>query len=570
MAVLRPHLALTVTDVERSIPFYEALFGTEPEKRKPGYAKFSVAEPALELHAHAGRARRARRVQPRRHPGGDHRRRARREGAPASRPGSPRSTRWTRPAATRARTRSGCATRTARRGRCSPPTRTSRSTAGGSPSPRPAPAVAAATRSAAATSRSAAPRERRDPAQRSPDAVPALGGRAVVAVRRRPRARTASSGRQMETSERDLIHFVLASLMVAEERITTKFSGLVGAHGSEEEATFLSTQQVDEARHMQFYARFQDEVVAEPAAVAAHVERARGQVLGRVPGDLRRGARRGSRAARRASRGPRREGGVRHALPPDPRGDARADDVQVRHRLPLPRRAAARLRRGLLEDPPRRDAPHRLRRLVPARDGAGASRAGRHDPCDAARAAAARGRIAEAAGRRRCLRTCSASPRTTCAASRSAASRAGCRSSGSRWRRSLPERPGLPRRALAEGLAAFALVFCAAAARPWPTSAHAGPRPAGSAAVFGLVIMGLIYAIGHLSGAHINPAVTIAFTLTRHFPRREALAYIARAVRRRRDRRRCCCWPHGPTSRGTSGRTCLRRPRAPRCSTRSS
>ena len=47
MAVLRPHLALTVTDVERSIPFYEALFGTAPEKRKSGYAKFSVTEPAL-------------------------------------------------------------------------------------------------------------------------------------------------------------------------------------------------------------------------------------------------------------------------------------------------------------------------------------------------------------------------------------------------------------------------------------------------------------------------------------------------------------------------------------------
>jgi catechol 2,3-dioxygenase-like lactoylglutathione lyase family enzyme len=47
MAVLRPHLALTVTDVERSVPFYEALFGMPAEKRKPGYAKFSLAEPAL-------------------------------------------------------------------------------------------------------------------------------------------------------------------------------------------------------------------------------------------------------------------------------------------------------------------------------------------------------------------------------------------------------------------------------------------------------------------------------------------------------------------------------------------
>jgi ribonucleoside-diphosphate reductase beta chain len=82
----------------------------------------------------------------------------------------------------------------------------------------------------------------------------------------------------MEGPERDIVFFVLSSLMVAEERITTKFSGLVGAHGTEEEATFLSTQQVDEARHMQFYARFQDEVVAEPAAVGEHVQRAREQV----------------------------------------------------------------------------------------------------------------------------------------------------------------------------------------------------------------------------------------------------------------------------------------------------
>ncbi|HET6830938.1 MAG TPA: ribonucleotide-diphosphate reductase subunit beta [Solirubrobacterales bacterium] len=82
----------------------------------------------------------------------------------------------------------------------------------------------------------------------------------------------------IDAADRELVYWALSSLMVAEERITTKFSGLVGAHGSEEEATFLSTQQVDEARHMQFYARFRDEVIASPAAIAAHVERAREQV----------------------------------------------------------------------------------------------------------------------------------------------------------------------------------------------------------------------------------------------------------------------------------------------------
>jgi ribonucleoside-diphosphate reductase beta chain len=84
--------------------------------------------------------------------------------------------------------------------------------------------------------------------------------------------------RGLGDEERGLIFWVLSSLMVAEERITTKFSGLVGADASEEETTFLATQQVDEARHMQFYARFQDQVVADPATIAAHVERAREQI----------------------------------------------------------------------------------------------------------------------------------------------------------------------------------------------------------------------------------------------------------------------------------------------------
>jgi ribonucleoside-diphosphate reductase beta chain len=76
-------------------------------------------------------------------------------------------------------------------------------------------------------------------------------------------------------AERDLLYFVLSSLMVAEERISTQFCGLVLAQDDEEEGSFLSTQLVDEVRHMQFYARFRDEVIADPATIGAHVARAR-------------------------------------------------------------------------------------------------------------------------------------------------------------------------------------------------------------------------------------------------------------------------------------------------------
>jgi ribonucleoside-diphosphate reductase beta chain len=84
---------------------------------------------------------------------------------------------------------------------------------------------------------------------------------------------------RLEDPERELLYWVLGSLMVAEERISTQFCGLVLAQDDEEEGSFLSTQLVDEVRHMQFYARFQNEVVADPAAIAAHVMRAR-EVLG--------------------------------------------------------------------------------------------------------------------------------------------------------------------------------------------------------------------------------------------------------------------------------------------------
>jgi len=82
----------------------------------------------------------------------------------------------------------------------------------------------------------------------------------------------------------------------------------------------------------------------------------------------------------------------------------------------------------------------------------------------------------------------------------------------------------LPRALAAEAIGTFALVFAGAGAVMVDAKTHALGH-VGVAITFGLVIMAMIYAVGHVSGAHFNGAVTFAFALTRHFPWGRALAY---------------------------------------------
>jgi aquaporin NIP len=78
----------------------------------------------------------------------------------------------------------------------------------------------------------------------------------------------------------------------------------------------------------------------------------------------------------------------------------------------------------------------------------------------------------------------------------------------------------------AEATGAFALVFAGAGAVMVDAKTHELGH-VGVAITFGLVIMVMIYAVGHVSGAHFNGAVTFAFALTRHFPWARAVGYWA-------------------------------------------
>ena len=84
----------------------------------------------------------------------------------------------------------------------------------------------------------------------------------------------------------------------------------------------------------------------------------------------------------------------------------------------------------------------------------------------------------------------------------------------------------LGKRVVAEAIGTFFLVLIGPGAAMVDAYTGGTIGPVGIALAFGFVVMAMIYAVGHLSGAHINPAVTVAFWSARRFPAADVAPYV--------------------------------------------
>jgi aquaporin Z len=81
-------------------------------------------------------------------------------------------------------------------------------------------------------------------------------------------------------------------------------------------------------------------------------------------------------------------------------------------------------------------------------------------------------------------------------------------------------------RPLAEAIGTFCLVFAGTGAIVINQTTGGAVSHVGVALTFGLVVMAMIYALGDISGAHLNPAVSLGFTIARRFPARRLAGYL--------------------------------------------